>query len=168
MKKTGLRSAVILLCLLVPGLSALAAGQEERLLMETKETVRMYAEKDSDSEVIEKLAAGTPVICTENYEDGWSMVAYQDVEGYVRSDGLRLYGEQTQLSEEFEGVEEDNDLKFETMESLQKQQRSERLWGGVMILLIAIMAAGMFVSGVRALKSSRRDRGETAEDERKI
>lgn len=168
MKKTGWRSAVIVLCLLLTGLPVLAAEQEERLLMETQGTVQIYTEKDTDSEVIQELPARTPVICIEAYADGWSMITYQDAEGYVLSDDLHLYAEQEQIGEEFESVEADNDLKFETMESLQKQQKSERLWGGIMILLIVIMAAGMFASGIRALKSSRRDRGETAKDERKI
>ena len=140
----------------------------EQILMETLCEVQVYEEKDESSNIKTVLEENTPVICMAVYEDGWYKIAYQDIEGYVLQGKLKNYGEQKSLDAEFDGIAEENDMQAETINMLQKQEKSERLWGGIMVLLIGAMVIGMFASGIRALRSSHKNKGESAENEREI
>lgn len=136
-----------------------------QMLLETQKKVQIYEEQDTGSAVVAVLEKGTPLICTESEEEGWYRITYQDIEGYARADALDAYVESEQLDEEFDSVAEDNELRMEDLEALAKQEKSKRLWGGIMIGLIVVMVAGMFASGLYAVKNNRKNKGATSEHE---
>ena len=150
-------TAFLVLFIQIP-LSVCAGEADSNMLMRTQEKTRVYEERDKNSGIITELEEGTPIICTEIYEDGWYKIIYQDVEGYILQETTDNYIDQEQLDAEFADIAEENDFRLETIDMLMKQEKSEHIWGTIMLLLIGALVVGMFISGICVLRSNRGDK----------
>ena len=126
-------TAFLVLFIQIP-LSVCAGEADSNMLMSTQERTRVYEERDKNSGIITELEEGTPQEMTDNYID------------------------QEQLDAEFADIAEENDFRLETIDMLMKQEKSEHIWGTIMLLLIGALVAGMFISGICVLRSNRGDK----------
>ncbi len=64
------------------------ADLEEPVSTVTTDTIRMRAERSTDSSILDVLAVGTSVKVYANYEDGWSKIDYNGTVGYCKTEFL--------------------------------------------------------------------------------
>ncbi len=64
-------------------------GEAVNKTMQFKETVRIRAERSTDSERIGTGYAMEPVTVLESYDDGWSRISYNGREGYCKTEFLQ-------------------------------------------------------------------------------
>lgn len=129
---------------------AAAAAAEQGLILEAKKRVEMKAAPEKTAETLMTFQAGDLIFAVEETEDGWYRVVYQEKEGYVEKGGL------TVLELDIEGLDaemavNEAETKFvvEAVEKYRADARRSKIWGAVIILLVAsIFGVGIF-SAVR-------------------
>ena len=148
--------------------------QIEKIMTATR-NINAKAEPDSNSETIFSYEAGAFVLVTGETEDGWYIVNYQGVTGYIdkntpldsdtESDADTSGDSDVQqevlleqeidveaLDAEMEAMQTETQIIVEAVEREQEEARRSKIWGTVIVLLvIAIFAVGI-VSTVRAEK----------------
>ena len=134
-----------------------ASELKENALYQLQEDTNVYESAKDDSKVVAELSAGTGVICI-SADTEWAMIQYQDIQGYIPAKVLKLYGDEDALNAEFAEVQEENDLRYERMEAYIEQQKSARLWGSIIVILvIAIFGVGIFST----VKKNKQEKEQT-------
>lgn len=116
-------------------------------LMKARQAVDMKAEPDAASETIMSYEKDASVFVAGETADGWYLVLYQDKEGYVPKESLRPQEmDVEELNEEMEEIEQEAKFVVESVEKYREEMRRSKIWGGVIIALVA----GIFVIGIIA------------------
>lgn len=128
-------------------LTCRAAGTKVQMLMQMESDTAVYEEAKEDSAVVSTIPKGTAVICAETDSAQWYEVTYQEVKGFVQAKALGAYGDEEELTEEFEEIHEDNSAHLEAVEESRQQKKSQLFWGGIMAVLVVLMfAVGIFTA----------------------
>lgn len=151
-------TCMLTMIVMILGMSFICQASElkENTLYQLQEDTSVYESEDANSNVIAQLSAETGVICISS-DSEWAKIQYQDVQGYVPTKVLKMYGDQEALAVEFSQVGEENDLRYERMEAYIQQQKEARLWGTVIaVLVIAIFGVGI----ISAIKKNKQQETE--------
>lgn len=170
--KRNIHVAVCLLSMfimLMPAFSVKASEKDETgtkteenvtgTLQQTSKAVEIKEAPDEDSDTLASLQKGTAVIVYGEPQDSWCRIECQGVEGYIGSDALEQYQAEIaeNLGQEFQAVEEDALRTIDEYELLQKEKRTSRIWGTVIVVLVI----AIFVVGIlSALRQNREKEGE--------
>lgn len=133
---------------------------ESGLILEAEKDVDMKAEPEKSAETLMTFKKGSLVFATGEMVDGWYHVLYQNLEGYVKEDGLSVQELDVEgLDAEMAVNEAETKLVVETVEKYRADARRSKIWGTVIVVLVVgIFAIGIF-SAVRANKNSDNEDG---------
>lgn len=137
----------------LPAKAAEAESVEGVLQQITKDAELMQA-PDENSDVLEKLEAGTALIVYGEPEGSWSRVEYKGVKGYIKSDVLEKYstGQDEELDQEFSRVDEEISRTADEYEFEENEKRSSNVWMVIIgVLVVAILVLGV----ISALKKEK-------------
>lgn len=137
------------------------AGQDDsgvtklNKIMEAVEDLDAKETPDDSAGTVVSYHAGDSVFVTGQTADGWYLVRYQDITGYVHADQV---AEQTMdieaLNDEFAVEESEGTLVVEEVERHRIKTRRSRIWGVVIVLLVL----GIFVTGIAStVRSGEKD-----------
>ncbi len=132
---------------------------------EAADDVTVRKEPDRRSKMAGKLEAGTPVVVSEDEQDGWCKVRNQTVEGYVQTSDLQIVNAANAeaLKQEFGVNDEFGSMVLEEYDYQKKQKRTSLIWGVVIgVLVIAIFAVGI----VSVIHSNKAEQGEEKHKEK--
>lgn len=155
-------TCMLTMIMMILGMSFVCHAEElkENVLYQLQKDTGVYESADESSEVIAELSAGTGVICMSS-DTEWTQIQYQDIQGYVPTAFLKMYGDQEALAAEFSEVQQENDLRYERMEEYIQQQKDARLWGSIIVILvIAIFGVGIF-SAIKKNKQQGMEHADT-------
>lgn len=171
MKRRLSRIVCVLVMLYVMGMTVCAAGAgkienaEEKsneiksieikkdMVLQTNDNAELHSKPDSASATEDILQSGTPVIVDEAEKDGWCHVVFQEKSGYIQTSFLVSLGNEDVLASEFRNVEEENRLAYQEAEAAKQHIVSTRIWGSIIIVLVA----AIFGVGIAsALKKDKR------------
>lgn len=119
-----------------------------KTLMEISEAAEVYAESGGQGDVLVTLEAGTPVISAEDIDmsgtgEEWCQITYQDYTGYIQVKQLKQFIADD-VEEQLDSVANNNQMVFEEIEYIKKQDNQKLIWGIVIAaLIIAIFAVGI-------------------------
>ena len=114
-------------------------------IMKAKSSLEAKTEPDEQAEVVVSYDSGAPVYVTGETADGWYRVLYQDKVGYVRISELTVQDmDISGLDEEIDAVEMESRMVIEEVERHRAEAKRSRIWGMVIVLLVA----GIFATGI--------------------
>ena len=152
--KLPLVGALIVL-LLMSGLPVRAAEDSiSKKVMQMSEKATLYEDADETSAVVDTFDKGTPVIVQEDRQDGWSKVSYKETEGYIKSSQLEMIGDIEALAAEFEDMDQNVQLIFESIVAREQEVRQKRIWGAVIIVLVVAIFGVGIVSSIQSGKKN--------------
>lgn len=110
---------------------------------------------DDNSASVITYQSGQSVFVTGETADGWYKVSYQDKEGYVRKSLLFIQEFDVEgLDKEFQELEMESKILVEEVERYRTEARRSRIWG----IVIALLVAGIFVTGIISTKRMEREK----------
>ena len=141
------RVVCVLAVLIVTGMTVCAADDgsiTKNAVLQTNGDVELRDAPDETSSVTAALPAGTPVIVTEDAQNGWCRVKYRDNAGYIPASYLVQLGADVGISEEFEAAEEKGIQMHQEAVNAKKNMVSKKMWGAI----IAVLVAAIFGVGI--------------------
>lgn len=136
-------------------------------IMVAEERVDMKAEPDINAQTLMTYEKGDSVFATGETADGWYRVTYRDKEGYIEKAALHVQEIDVEgLNAEMAANAEEGRLIVETVEKYREDARRSKIWGSVIITLVAgIFAVGIFsTTGMKKNKET----GDNEEEQLKI
>lgn len=165
--RTGLLKRTVLLvtmCCLFFGMSVSVRAKEAvqdseegitalNQIMVATETVEAKETPDQAAAVMITYEKDSTVFVTGETADGWYRVSYQNMIGYIPKEKLAVqtYGEE--LDQEFKSLEEESVMIVEEVERYRAESRRSKIWGAVIIVLIA----GIFATGIISTRKNGKD-----------
>lgn len=165
--RTGLLKRTVLLvtmCCLFFGMSVSVRAKEEvqdseegitalNQIMVATEKVEAKETPDQAAAVMITYEKDSTVFVTGETADGWYRVSYQNMIGYIPKEKLAVqtYGEE--LDQEFKAMEEESVMIVEEVERYRAESRRSKIWGAVIIVLIA----GIFATGIISTRKNGKD-----------
>ena len=129
--------------------------------MKAKSSLEAKTEPDEQAEVVVSYDSGAPVYVTGETTDGWYRVLYQDKVGYVRISELTVQDmDISGLDEEIDVVEMESRMVIEEVERHRAEAKRSRIWGMVIVLLVAGIFATGIISTIKAGKSGKKKETE--------
>lgn len=118
-------------------------------IMVAEKKVDMKAEPSTEAETLITYEKGDLIYVTGE-ADGWYLAIYQDKKGYVEKESLEAQKIDIEgLDAEMAARAQEGKLVIEAVEKYRAEARRSKIWGGVIITLVAaIFAFGIF-SAVR-------------------
>lgn len=150
------------------------AAEQARFVKDTvweaADDVTVREEPDSKSKSIGKLEAGTPVVVSEDEQNGWCKVRNQTVEGYIETSSLQMVNAANAeaLKQEFGVNEEFDSMVLEEYDYQKKQKRTTLIWGVVIGVLVAAIFAVGIVSAINGNKAEQGEDNEKGEEKENI
>lgn len=139
------------------------------IVLEAAERIEMKASPEKTAETLMTFQAGDLLFAVGEAEDGWYHVIYQEKEGYVEETGLVMREIDVEgLNAEMAANEAETKFVVEVVEKYRADARRSKIWGTVIIVLVAgIFGVGIF-SAVRANKreGDEKSGGERSVDEK--
>lgn len=169
----GMVVAFLILCY-AGSLSMKAYAEETQKIRITEMNQIMIAVQSIQAKELPDIKATTvivytkdsPVLVTGETEDGWYRVSFQDKEGYVKVDKLKQNDlDKASMDKEMEAMETENKIVIEEVERYRAEARRSRIWGTIIILLVAGIFATGIISTVRAEKKRREEKEMDTEPE---
>ena len=155
---------MIINLILVSGLYVYAAqedGISVNRVYEIAQETSLKAEDNQDAEEIASLHVGDSVIVTEYTSGEWCKVMSGGKEGYILITSILSEGDFDELDKEFESVRNDYINSYEESLMLEQQQKTSRIWGGIIVgLVIAIFLVGI-VSALSKQRKSKESKDAT-------
>lgn len=128
---------------------------DANVLLEVTKDTDIYENADESSMVLGSLKAETPVFSTEKSTDEWCKISYQETEGYVRIDNLKIYGGDELKQEIIKNAESDK-LIIEEIEYEKAQNREKIIWESVIAVIVVLMFVIGIVSAIKKNKQEKR------------
>jgi len=127
---------------------------EQGAVMEAEKRTEMKAAPEDTAETLMVFQAGDLIFAVGEPEDGWYRVIYQGNEGYVKEKGLdALEIDIEGLNAEMAANEAETEFVVEAVEKYRADARRSKIWGTVIIVLVAsIFGVGIF-SAVKGNKN---------------
>lgn len=167
MKKVIALAGAIMAMLLLHSVPAYAADLEqvtENMVLETSEEAIMYESPSENSAVIATLEQGTAVITGAAAENGWCAVTAKELTGYVKLEKLKSIGDKAALEEEFQIQADNNAMLMNELERLRSQRLQTRIWGSIIVILVAAMF-GVGIYSARKKNKEEANRQSNAEQD---
>ena len=115
--------------------------------------IEAKASPREDAETVIRYQSGDKIYVTGELADGWCRVRYQDLTGYIRpAQAAEIERDVEALDDEFAAAESEGKLVVEEVERQRTETKRSRIWGAVILLLVA----GIFVTGIFSVVRSRR------------
>lgn len=128
--------------------------------LEAKET------PDDSGVTVISYENGAPVFVIGETMDGWYKVSYQDKVGYVHKSSLVMSEVDAEgIDKEMEAAEAESKLIIEEVERYRAEARRSRIWGTVILLLVAGIFATGIISTVKSEKKMKEKDGSNGEGE---
>lgn len=125
---------------------------QKNMVLETVKETQLLEAPNTTAKPVVTLQAGTPVFILEDESDGWCKVSSQEQEGYMKASELKRLGNQEELNAEFDKIGNTVQLVFDEIVTRENEEKQARIWGTIMVVLIAaIFGVGM----VSALKKNK-------------
>ena len=105
-----------------------------------------------------KVPAGESALFWSKEDGGWKKVSCQGMQGYIKSNDLRLYGDKEALDGEFAALDEYFADVWREIKTVRQERIQELLWAAAIIFLAAAIAAAQVVSRKEKRKKRRRRR----------
>ncbi len=122
-------------------------------IMNAREDMEVKAAPDETAETVFQYQGGDNVYVTGQTSDGWYRVRYQDIVGYIQAAQVEeIELDVAALNEEFAVEEMEGALVVEEVERYRTEARRSRIWGTIIILLVAGVFATGIISTVRSGK----------------
>lgn len=139
-----------------------AASQNQ--IMVAEKDVDMKEAPEDNAPTIMTYEKGALIFTTGETADGWYIVIYQDKEGYVKKDSLSVQEMDVEgLDAEMEVNAQEGKLVVETVEKYRAEARRSKIWGSIIVILVAaIFAFGIF-SAVKTKKDENPDKARKQE-----
>lgn len=166
-RRTGLLKRTVLLvtmCCLFFGMSVSVRAKEAvqdseegitalNQIMVATEAAEAREIPDESAAVAITYEKDATVFVTGETADGWYRVSYQNITGYIPKEKLdaQTYGEE--LDQEFKAMEEESVMIVEEVERYRAESRRSKIWGAVIIVLIA----GIFATGIISTRKNGKD-----------
>lgn len=132
-------------------------------VMKAEKHIDMKENPEKSSETLMTFEKGSLVFVTGETEDGWYHVLYQSLEGYVKKEDLsRQEMDIEGLNAEMAANEAETKFVVEAVEKYRTDARRSKIWGTIIVVLVAGIFAVGIVSAVRSNKDSD---GEAEDDE---
>lgn len=113
---------------------------------------------DDGADVVITYESGAPVLVIGETADGWYKVSYQGKAGYVHKSELTAQAIDVEgLNKEMESSEAESKLVIEEVERYRAEARRSRIWGTVIVLLVAGIFATGILSTVKAEKAKKKE-----------
>lgn len=144
-------------------------GQRNGMVMKAEEAIAMKEKPEKSAETLMTFEKDSLIFVTDETENGWYYVQYQDMEGYVEKSGLVVQEIDIEgLDAEMAANEAETKFVMEVVEKYRADARRSKIWGAVIIFLVAgIFGVGIF-SAVRSNKNDgEEDGGGNAKETRK-
>ena len=114
--------------------------------------IEAKASPREDAETVIRYQSGDKIYVTGELADGWCRVRYQDMTGYIRpAQAAEIERDVEALDDEFAAAESEGKLVVEEVERQRTETKRSRIWGAVILLLVA----GIFVTGIFSVVRSR-------------
>lgn len=138
---------------------------ENGLVMKAEKDVDMKAEPEKSAETLMTFEKGSLVYTVGEAEDGWFRVLYQGLEGYVRQEGLGVQELDVEgLDAEMAANEAETKFVVEAVEKYRADARRSKIWGTIIVVLVAgIFGIGIF-SAVRSNKNGDHEEENGGDD----
>lgn len=145
---------IIIMCLgffnVMPANAAGEMGKQEETdsavqVMKAVGAVKVRETPDLQADVIGSYEDGE-IALVVGVENNWYRVSYQEGEGYVPKYALSTEELERNLHEDFQIMKEEGKLVVEEVERYRAESRRSKVWGAVIIVLIA----GIFATGIIA------------------
>ncbi len=132
--------------------------------------VTVRDEPNRKSKMTGKLEAGTPVVVSEDEQNGWCKVRNQTVEGYIETSSLQMVNAANAeaLKQEFGVNEEFDSMVLEEYDYQKKQKRTTLIWGVVIGVLVAAIFAVGIVSAINGNKAEQGEDNEKGKEKENI
>lgn len=146
---------------------------QQNQIMVAKEAVEAKETPDDSAATVISYESGAPVYVIGETSNGWYKVSYQDKVGYVHKSALVMSKLDVEgIGKEMESSEAESKLIVEEVERYRAEARRSRIWGIVIILLVAGIFATGIISTVKNEKKKREkdesndgDEADSREDE---
>ncbi len=130
-----------------------AGISEVSRFMTAEGEIEAKASPREDAETVIRYQSGDKIYVTGELADGWCRVRYQDLTGYIRpAQAAEIERDVEALDDEFAAAESEGKLVVEEVERQRTETKRSRIWGAVILLLVA----GIFVTGIFSVVRSRR------------
>lgn len=134
-------------------------------IMVAEETVDMKAEPNANAGTLMTYEKGALVFATGETADGWYRVTYQDKEGYVEKTALRMQEIDVEgLNAEMAVTAEEAKLVVETVEKYRDDARRSKIWGSVIVTLVA----GIFAVGIISAVGTKKNKNDEDDKEEQL
>lgn len=132
-------------------------------LMIAKSAVDALEDPTEQSATVFSYQAEDSVFVTGETASGWYRVAYQDKVGFVKKTDLKdMDINVSELNEEFENNEIEGKVFVEEVARIRAQITRSRIWGTIIIVLIA----GIFATGIYStIKSEHKKRSHSMQND---
>lgn len=129
-----------------------AASQNQ--IMVAEKDVDMKEAPDDNAPTVMTYEKGALIFTTGETADGWYMVIYQDKKGYVKKDFLSAQEMDVEgLDAEMEMNAQEGKLVMETVEKYRAEARRSKIWGSIIVILVA----GIFAFGIFSAVKTKND-----------
>lgn len=119
-------------------------------VMTAQETVDMKEEADASSATLMTYEKGASVFVTGQTQDGWYQVLYQGMTGYIPEEVLSMQEiDVAKLDEEMEDNAKEAEFIVETVEKYRREDVYDKVWYGMIVVLVAAIFAVGIISGKR-------------------
>ncbi|MBD5396195.1 MAG: hypothetical protein HDR71_18490 [Lachnospiraceae bacterium] len=136
-----------------------------------KDKIEAKAEPDEKAETVITYDAGSTIYVTGQTQEGWISVSYQGQTGYINMNipEIRDNLEENEidvaaLDKEMEAEIAEGKMIIEEVERYRAEKKRSRIWGTVIVLLVAGIFAMGIVSGIQAEKAKKQE-GENNDSE---
>lgn len=157
MKKWMRGTLAAIAVLLFNGMTVCAAEElKQNMVMETIEEVKLLEAPEKRAEEVIALPAGAAVVLTEDEVKGWCKVSAQETEGYLQTSQLKTLGNAEELNSEFDKISNTVQLIFDEIIVRENETKQSRIWGTVIVVLIAAIFGVGIVSAVKKNKEEEK------------
>ena len=132
--------------------------------MTAKDKIEAKAEPDEKAETVITYDAGSTIYVTGQTQEGWISVSYQGQTGYINMNipEIRDNLEENEidiaaLDKEMEAEIAEGKMIIEEVERYRAEKKRSRIWGTVIVLLIAGLFTMGIVSGLQAEKAKKKE-----------
>lgn len=139
--------------------------------MTAKVEVEAKAEPDEKAETVITFDAGSTIYVTGQTSDGWLIVSYQGQTGYINVNIPEIRDnleedkiDMSALDKEMEEEIAEGKMIIEETERYRAEKKRSRIWGTVIVLLVAGIFAVGIVSGIQAEKAKKNENTDNDSD----
>lgn len=127
-------------------------------VLKTEKDTNVYQEASETSDTVAVLKAETVVHVTDDTIEGWCGISSKELSGYVKTELLIPIADGDEINLEFEQIGNNYHMIFNEVQQLKKQQSQEKIWGAVIVLLVA----GIFAAGIIPVLKKNKKNGKTS------